>query len=90
MHPAVVGELAMGGLRNRDLVLADLRALPHAKLATLDDLLELVDAHHLYGRGIGYVDVQLLASAILTGDRLWIRDKRVNAAAQELGVGYAG
>jgi predicted nucleic acid-binding protein len=87
MHPAVVGELAMGNLRNRNAVLADLRALPHAKVATLDELLHMVNRHRLYGRGIGYIDAHLLASTVLTGDRLWVRDQRVLAVAQDLGVG---
>jgi len=88
IHPAVVGELAMGNLRDRDAVLADLRALPQAPLATLDEILHMVDTHRLYGRGIGYEDAQLLASAVLSGDRFWVRDKRVLAVAQELGVGH--
>jgi hypothetical protein len=88
MHQAVVGELAMGDLRNREAVLADLRALPQAKVATLDEILHLVNAHRLYGRGIGYVDAQLLASAVVNGDRLWARDKRVQSVAQDLRIDY--
>ena len=88
MHPAILGELAMGNLRNRSAVLADLRALPRGSIATLDEVLRLVDEHEIYGRGVGYVDAQLLASAVLSGDRLWVRDKRLSIVAEELGVAY--
>lgn len=88
VHPLVIGELAMGNLGRRQEVLSWLRSMPTAKQATFGETLALVEAHTLSGRGIGFVDACLLASALLTPHtQLWTRDRRLAAAAQELGVG---
>jgi predicted nucleic acid-binding protein len=90
-HPFVIGELALGNLRQRDLVLSALQNLPQVSLATNDELLRFIDRHQLHGIGIGYVDAHLLASVRLTaGTALWTRDKRLQAAADELGLGWRG
>lgn len=47
----------------------------------------LIDGDQLIGRGIGYVDVHLLASARLSHCRLWTQDRRLAAVAQEQGLG---
>lgn len=88
MHSAVVGELAMGNLSQRASVLAELRALPAAREATSPEVLDMVETRRLFGRGISYVDAQLLTSAALNGDRLWVRDKRTRAAAKRLGIAH--
>lgn len=89
-HPFVIGELALGDLRQRDLVLALLRDLPQAKQATDDEVMGFIDRHRLFGQGVGYVDAHLLASARLTAlARLWTRDKRLLVVAQKLGLAEA-
>jgi len=88
MHPFVVGELACGDLRARAEVLGLLQALPHIAVATDMEVLFFMDEHALMGRGIGYVDVHLLASARLGGALLWTRDKRLHATAAELGLAH--
>lgn len=86
-HPFIVGELALGNLRNRDVILSSLQALPQAHTAGSDELLHFVGRNELYGSGIGYVDAQLLASARLTaGAKLWTWDKRLEAIAERLGL----
>jgi len=88
-HPFIVGELALGNLRQRDVVLSALNDLPRAMVANQEEVLGFVSRHALYGRGIGYVDAHLLASARLTPEtRLWTRDKRLGAVAAELGRSY--
>jgi len=90
MHPFVVGELACGNLNRRAEVLMLLRELPPAPFATDDEALEFVERRGLMGRGIGYVDVHLLASVALAGGaRLWTRDKRLAAVASELALAVA-
>lgn len=85
VHPFVVGELACGNLANRVEVLALLQALPEAPLATDEEALAFIETGRLMGRGIGYVDVHLLASTALEGGAsLWTRDKRLSAVAVEL------
>src|SRR5687767_10403990 len=70
-HPWVTGELALGSLRERDEILRLLEALPQAQVATHAELLAFIGDHELYGRGIGYVDAQLLAATMLTAAVLW-------------------
>ena len=86
MHPFVVGEIACGTLRDRELVLELLQDLPAAVVATDVEVMQFIERQALYGKGIGYVDVHLLASVALTGGtRLWTRDQRLRQAAAALG-----
>ena len=66
-HPFVIGELACGNLHNRNEVLYLLEALPGVPVADHTEVLHLIDAHRLYGQGLGWIDAHLLASALLTG-----------------------
>lgn len=89
IHPFVVGELACGNLRDRESVLGLLQALPRATVATDTEVLFFIERHALMGRGIGYIDAHLLASASLSRTaRLWTRDARLGKVAAEMGQGY--
>jgi predicted nucleic acid-binding protein len=89
MHPFVLGELACGNLENREEVLGLLAALPGAPTATDSEALVFIERRRLMGRGIGYIDVHLLASVALAGTtRLWTRDKRLAAAAADLKLAF--
>ncbi len=89
-HPFIMGELACGRIRNRSEVLRLLQSLSHAPVASDDEALRYIDVHQLMGRGIGYVDVHLLASAALSRElRLWTRDRRLAEVAGELEVTYS-
>ena len=86
MHPFVVGEIACGTRRDRELVLELLQDLPAAVVATDEEVMQFIERQALYGKGFGYVDVHLLASVALTGGtRLWTRDQRLRQAAAALG-----
>ena len=86
-HPFVIGELALGSLRNRAYILDALGNLPAAVIATNDEVMSFIDRNELFGLGIGFVDVHLLASVRLSPvARLWTRDKRLLAASLRLGV----
>jgi predicted nucleic acid-binding protein len=86
-HPFVTGEVALGSLPLRDAVLSDLRDLPQATVATDEEVLDLIERHALYGRGIGYIDAHLLAAVRLTADaKLWTADRRLQSVAAELGL----
>jgi predicted nucleic acid-binding protein len=90
MHPFVLGELACGHFRNRQKIFALLRALPDAPVATDAEALELIERKALMGRGIGYIDVHLLAAATLMVDGLlWTRDQRLAAVAGDLSLGFS-
>ena len=86
VHPFVVGELACGHLADRTDVLESLQALPTLPVVRHADVIDFVDHHQLMGRGLGWVDMHLLASASVSGERLWTRDRRLHAAASDLGL----
>ena len=89
-HPFIIGEIALGSLRQRDKVLSSLRDLPRTKQATDEEVQAFIEHQPLYSLGIGYVDAHLLAATRLTtGMRLWTRDRRLNDIATRLGVAAA-
>ena len=89
-HPFVIGEIALGTFRHREIVLAALGNLPRAIVAGEHEILGFISLHRLWGRGIGYVDAHLLASVRLTpGTSLWTRDKRLHEAAETLTLNAA-
>lgn len=88
-HPFVIGELACGTLKNRAEVLHLLAALPSAPVADHAETLVFIEDRKLMGKGLGYVDVHLLAAARLAAAaRLWTRDKRLLAVAEELALAF--
>ena len=88
-HPWVVAELACGTPPARVQTLADLAALQTAKLATVDEVMTLVERERLYGLGCGLVDLGLLASTLITpGARLWTLDRRLADLAARFGVAH--
>jgi predicted nucleic acid-binding protein len=88
-HPFVIGEIALGNLRERSRILESLRELPMANVATDDEVLRMIDGTKLFGRGIGYVDAHLLAAARLSENAtLWTRDRLLREAAQDLGIAH--
>jgi predicted nucleic acid-binding protein len=90
MHPFILGEMACGNLKNRDEVLKLLGDLPTAPVATEAEALAFIERRALMGRGLGYIDVHLLASVALAGGaRLWTRDKRLAAVAADLKLAHA-
>jgi predicted nucleic acid-binding protein len=90
MHPMVIGELACGNLKDRQTLLALWRNLPQLLAATDDEALFFLEHNRLWGRGIGYVDLHLLAAVSLSnGTRLWTRDRRLRETAGQLGLAAA-
>jgi predicted nucleic acid-binding protein len=87
-HPFIVVELACGNLNNRDAFLSLLQSLPMAPTVVIDELLYFIERHLLMGKGIGFVDANLLASAHLSGIPLWTSDKTLRSAATELELAY--
>jgi predicted nucleic acid-binding protein len=89
MHPFVLGELAMGNLKDRELALARLSLLRATPVASPNEVLALVENRRLCGCGIGYIDAHLLAATLVADIadlKLWTRDRRLQAAAEGLGV----
>lgn len=88
MHWIVIGELATGSLANRANFLADLREMEIVPSATERESLVLIENRKLYGRGIGWNDIQILASCLIHHVPLWTSDRRLREAAEELGCAW--
>jgi predicted nucleic acid-binding protein len=87
-HPFVLGELACGNLKDRKIILSLLELLPLCVSAEHEEVMALIEKKRLMGKGLGYIDMSLLASAILTGVPLWTLDKKLAHASAELGIEY--
>jgi predicted nucleic acid-binding protein len=88
LHPFVLGEIACGNLKQRQEIISLLHALPTLQSAGHDDILYFIDHHNLMGRGVGLIDVHLLASCLMQRCLLWTADKRLKAVSQELDTAF--
>lgn len=87
MHPFVVAEIALGSLHSRRARLDDMDALLEVKVARLNEVRNMIEAHSLYSRGIGLTDACLIASCLMTpGTQLWTRDAAMERVAKALGI----
>ena len=87
MHPFIVAEIALGSLRNRKKTLDDMGALLEARVAALNEVRHMIEAHALYAKGIGLTDAHLIASCLITpGTQLWTRDGAMKKLAAALGI----
>jgi predicted nucleic acid-binding protein len=83
VHPMIIGELALGSLRDRSVILSLLGDLPGIPVATHAEVLQLIASHALYGTGLSFIDAHLLAALRLSSTaKLWTRDRRL----ERLGV----
>ncbi|MBI5191436.1 MAG: VapC toxin family PIN domain ribonuclease [Nitrospirae bacterium] len=87
-HPFIVGELACGNLANRAEILSLLRSLPTAASVEHEELMWFIENYGLMGIGLGFVDMHILASAMLAMTPVWSLDRRMGEVAGELGLGY--
>jgi predicted nucleic acid-binding protein len=88
LHSVILGELASGNLPRRKQTLQDLQQFSRVVEASFEETLFLMERHVLYGKGLHWNDLQLLASVMAQpGTRLWTRDTKLKRAAQRLGVG---
>lgn len=89
-HPFVIGEIALGSLKNRRRTLAMMGDLEQSKLAGGAEVAALIEWGPLHGAGVGYVDAHLLASVRLTADaQLWTLDKRLHGVATRMEIAAA-
>jgi predicted nucleic acid-binding protein len=88
-HPLVIGELACGNLRNRREVLDLLAALPAARTVEHDEAMSFIEHHRLYGQGLGFVDIHLMASCLLSRVSLWTRDRKLQNTAMDIHISTA-
>ena len=84
----VIGEVVVGSLKNRSMVRSFLLALPFATEPMFGEVLKMLESRALFGRGLQWNDLLILAAAKLSSARLWTRDKCLASAADEFGVGW--
>ena len=87
-HPFIIGELACGNLSNREQILSFLSFLPQCRNVDPDEIFIFIENNKLMGKGLGYIDVCLLASSVLSDISIWTYDKRLQQAALNLGLCY--
>ncbi len=87
-HHYIIGELACGNIKNRKEILSLLLALPKAIQANHQEVLEFIENKKLMGKGLGYIDVHLLAATFLSNAVLWSLDKKLNGTSLGLKVGF--
>ena len=88
-HPFIIGELACGLLRNRSEILSLLQTLPMVIQAEHEEVLPFIENNKLMGKELGYIDIHLLASAVLAETPIWTLDKKLNEVSIKLGLGVA-
>lgn len=88
-HPFIIGELACGNISNREEILSLLSSLPLLEEVEHDELLLFIEHNQLMGTGLGFVDVHLMASAVLSDIPIWTEDKRLKKACLSLGINFA-
>jgi predicted nucleic acid-binding protein len=86
IHPFILGELSCGNISNRKEVLSLLRTLRNIDLVLDEEVILLIEERKLYGKGLGFIDIHLLASAMIHQVPIWTRDKSLKQIAEELGV----
>ena len=87
-HPFVYGELLIGDKGGRREMLEVYTLIHHAPVVPHGDVVTFARERRLHGRGVGWVDVHLLASALVGRLKLWTTDPRLTLVARELGVAY--
>ncbi len=90
LHPYVLGEIALGLQGSARRFIELFSEVRQTVVLNASDILPFIEARKVHGTGIGYVDVHLLASTLMTpGGKLWTRDKRLLKQAERLGIAYA-
>jgi predicted nucleic acid-binding protein len=87
-HDFVYGELLIGDKGGRKQLLADYALMHQAPVVAHREVVEFVRHRRLHGRGIGWIDTHILASALVSEIKLWTADPRLGEVARELGIDY--
>ena len=89
IHPFIIGELACGNISNRTEIISLMQSLPMLDLVEHEELLLFIEHNKMMGSGLGFVDVHLLAAAMLAGIPLWTQDKKLKQACSLLGIDFS-
>jgi len=86
IHPFIVGELSCGNILNRKEILTLLGALPGIDTVLDEEVLMLIEDRKLYGKGLGFIDIHLLAAAVVHHVTIWTGDKYLYRVSKEFGI----
>ena len=87
-HDFVYGELLIGDRGGRAKFLGAYKGIRQAASVPNPEVVEFVRHRKINGRGIGWIDAHLLASAIVAHSTLWSADRPLAAVAQDIGAAY--
>ena len=85
-HPFIIGELSCGNISNRSEFLTLIKALPCVEPAFEDEVYTFLEGKKLYGIGLGFIDIHLLAAALINDVKIWTRDKALKKVAHKLTI----
>jgi predicted nucleic acid-binding protein len=88
-HPLIIGELACGHIKNRKEILSDLQALPQSSVIEHDEIMLFIDKNQIMGKGLGYIDMAILASSLVTGIPLWTFDQKLSVIAKKFNIHFS-
>jgi predicted nucleic acid-binding protein len=87
-HPFIIGELACGSLKNRNEIIQLLEALPNVPVLDHQEVMSFIESRKIMSKGIGYVDIHLLGSSLISDIPLWTLDKSLAKVASTLKIEY--
>jgi len=88
VHPFILGELACGNFKNRKEIVRLLNDMPCSEKISTEEFYLFLEQNRLYGIGLGFVDIHLLASSVLSGCLIYTRDRSLFRAAESLKIAY--
>jgi len=88
-HPFIIGELACGNIKNRKKIIAALQALPQSSIIEHNEIMIFIEKNKIIGKGLGYIDVAILASSLVTGIPLWTLDRKLNDMATKFKINHS-
>lgn len=83
-HPFIIGELTCGNISKRKHFFQFIEDLPSCVESNHEEVISLIESRKLYGLGVGYVDMHILSSAILSNFPLWTLDKRLSKISKRI------
>jgi len=85
-HELIYGELLIGDIGGRTKFLSAYERISQLRTVPHREVVDFARHRKLHGRGVGWIDTHLLASALVGRTQLWTADARLATVAAELGV----
>jgi predicted nucleic acid-binding protein len=89
-HSCVIGELCVGNLPERNVMIQYLKSLPQGPEIDIEEAIGLIEAKGLFGKGLQWNDILIFGSALIQKIPLWTEDRRLLELATEHGIAWEG